>query len=82
MAYKGNRGFDPTVRLKSLIFGFWICVCVVSSFRIAYAYNLPDTGQTKCYDITREIPCPAQGEPFYGQDAQVSGIPAYLSVQW
>jgi len=33
----------------------------------------PDTGQTKCYDNTSEIPCPAPGEPFYGQDAQYAG---------
>lgn len=30
----------------------------------------PDTGQTKCYDDTGEIPCPSPGQPFYGQDAQ------------
>ena len=28
------------------------------------------TGQTKCYDMEKEIPCPKEGEPFYGQDAQ------------
>ncbi len=33
----------------------------------------PDTGQTKCYNNTQEIPCPAHGEPFYGQDAQYTG---------
>jgi hypothetical protein len=33
----------------------------------------PDTGQTKCYNDTVEIPCPQQGEPFYGQDAQYEG---------
>ncbi len=27
------------------------------------------TSQLKCYDENREIPCPAPGEPFYGQDA-------------
>ena len=27
------------------------------------------TGQTKCYDETAEINCPAEGEAFYGQDA-------------
>ena len=27
------------------------------------------TGQTKCYDNEKEIPCPREGEPFYGQDA-------------
>ena len=36
-----------------------------------YQYHhtpIPDTGQTKCYNDTVEIPCPAPGEPFYGQD--------------
>ena len=28
------------------------------------------TGQTKCYSETAEITCPAEGEPFFGQDAQ------------
>lgn len=28
------------------------------------------TGQTKCYNNTEEIPCPAAGADFYGQDAQ------------
>jgi len=36
---------------------------------------LPDTGQTKCYDEEAEIPCPAQGEPFYGQDGTYVGTP-------
>ena len=47
-------------------------VCAVSLIFpcIALAGTLPDTGQTKCYDNTQEIPCPNPGEPFYGQDAQ------------
>ena len=32
--------------------------------------TLPDTGQTKCYNNSAEIPCPQPGQPFYGQDAQ------------
>jgi hypothetical protein len=35
-------------------------------------FRLPDTGQTKCYDDTGEIPCPKTGELFYGQDASYS----------
>ncbi|ETR68010.1 MAG: hypothetical protein OMM_10967, partial [Candidatus Magnetoglobus multicellularis str. Araruama] len=31
--------------------------------------RIPDTGQTKCYDNEKEIPCPNPGEDFYGQDA-------------
>jgi hypothetical protein len=39
---------------------------------------LPDTGQTKCYNNTGEIPCPAPGEAFYGQDGNYQGPqPAY-----
>ncbi len=35
-------------------------------------YRIPDTGQTKCYDNEKEIPCPKPGEPFYGQDGNYS----------
>ena len=28
------------------------------------------TGQTKCYNETAETDCPAEGKPFYGQDAE------------
>ena len=37
--------------------------------------QLPDTGQTKCYDDEDEIACPSPGEPFYGQDAQYTTNP-------
>lgn len=44
----------------------------------AQQYLLPDTGQTKCYDNTQEIPCPQPGQPFYGQDGNYRGPqPAY-----
>ncbi|MBO4698797.1 DUF1566 domain-containing protein [bacterium] len=36
----------------------------VSSFK-----GLSCTGQIKCYDNEKEIPCPKAGEPFSGQDA-------------
>jgi hypothetical protein len=35
----------------------------------AYPAPTPDTRQSKCYDNSREIICPAPVEPFYGQDA-------------
>ena len=40
---------------------------------------LPDTGQTKCYDVAgNEITCPTEGQPLHGQDAQYQGaVPAY-----
>lgn len=35
---------------------------------------IPDTGQTKCYNNTDQIPCPAPGQAFYGQDGNYQGI--------
>jgi hypothetical protein len=38
------------------------------------AYPIVDTGQGTCYDDSGEaIDCPAEGEAFYGQDAQYTG---------
>jgi hypothetical protein len=34
---------------------------------------LSDTGQTKCYNNSGEIPCPAPGEAFCGQDGNYQG---------
>ena len=34
-----------------------------------WAAPVPDSGQTKCYNNTVEIPCPSPGQPFYGQAA-------------
>ncbi|MEM8535406.1 MAG: DUF1566 domain-containing protein, partial [Chloroflexota bacterium] len=44
-----------------------------------YSYAIVDTGQTTCYDDDgAEITCPAEGEAFYGQDAQFTGnTPSY-----
>lgn len=39
------------------------------------AGRLHATGQTRCYDSAREIPCPSPGEPFYGQDANYAAGP-------
>jgi hypothetical protein len=36
---------------------------------------LPDTGQISCSDANgNSIPCPAEGNPFHGQDAQYSSL--------
>ena len=47
-----------------------LCVVLLMLPCMALATPIPDTGQTKCYDNTQEIPCPNPGESFYGQDAQ------------
>ncbi len=44
----------------------------------ALDYIVVDTGQVACYDNMDEIPCPAEGEAFYGQDSQYNGAaPSY-----
>jgi hypothetical protein len=47
-----------------------ISLILLASPAINKATPIPDTGQTKCYDNSQEIPCPQPGEPFQGQDAQ------------
>ena len=42
---------------------------------------VPDTGQTKCYDNSTEIPCTQPGEAFYGQDANYNiNPPSYTKL--
>ncbi len=41
---------------------------------------LPDTGQTSCYDNYRQISCPSDGMPFYGQDASYVTCPQSFKV--
>ena len=40
------------------------------------SYPIVDTGQDHCYSDTSGIPCPTEGEAFYGQDAQYQGVQA------
>ena len=47
----------------------------------AYLSQTPDTGQTKCYDNSQEIICPAPDGPFYGQDAQYAINPPSYEVK-
>jgi len=46
---------------------------------VAFSYaEIPDTGQTKCYNNTRQISCPHAGGSFYGQDGNYqSAQPKY-----
>jgi len=37
------------------------------------SYLVTDTGQNRCYNSRREITPPQPSQPFYGQDAQVTG---------
>jgi len=47
----------------------------LSTLVLAVDCPIPDTGQSKCYDATKEITCPSPGEDFYGQDAQYTCNP-------
>ncbi len=59
-----------------ILAGFLVLIALAATPGLqVQAYTLPDTGQTKCYDNTKEIPCPQPGEAFYGQDAQYQGPP-------
>jgi hypothetical protein len=51
---------------KNLIIIF-ITLLVLFSQTFVYSWPIPHSGQTKCYDNEKEIPCPKPGEPFYGQ---------------
>ncbi|MCK5737536.1 DUF1566 domain-containing protein [bacterium] len=55
---------------KKLIGGFGFLILVVFLMSgTAFSWPVPDSGQTKCYNNTEEVPCPIPGENFYGQDA-------------
>ena len=47
-----------------------------------FAWPVPDTGQTKCYNTSGgEIPCPQPGEDLYGQDANYTiNPPSYTKL--
>lgn len=36
---------------------------------------IPDTGQTRCYDLAGEIKCPLEGAALFGQDGSYQGVP-------
>ena len=42
------------------------------------SYPIVDTNQGLCFNNSEQIDCPAEGEAFYGQDAQYTGLePSY-----
>ncbi|MBF0468950.1 MAG: DUF1566 domain-containing protein [Desulfamplus sp.] len=58
------------IRYLFLSVSFWLVFAANTSF--AATWPVPDTGITKCYNNSSEIPCPSPGEPFYGQDGNYS----------
>jgi len=54
---------------QTTIFLLTILYLTASAFAENFVNSVVGTGQTKCYDDEKVIPCPKPGEPFYGQDA-------------
>lgn len=49
-------------------------ILILPAITLAAPVRLPDTGQLLCYDNSRRLSsCPAEGAPFFGQDAQYQG---------
>jgi hypothetical protein len=57
-------------KVSAIEFYSVIIILALGLPNMIFATPIPDTGQTKCYDNSQEIPCPQPGEAFYGQDAQ------------
>jgi len=61
--------FKDTVMKNKRLTSVFLFVAMLLLAAYPVSGELPDTGQTKCYDDSGEIPCPSPGQPFYGQDA-------------
>ncbi|MBF0259675.1 MAG: DUF1566 domain-containing protein, partial [Desulfamplus sp.] len=56
-----------------VIYSLLMLLFISVSPTVVRGYPVPDTGQTKCYDVAgAEISCPSQSQPFYGQDGNYS----------
>ncbi len=61
---------------KSTIFSIILTASVLFMPVCAFAWPVPESGQTECYNDTQQFNCPAsEEEAFYGQDAQYIGNP-------
>jgi len=69
---QGRHPFRPARKLMPpLLLSITLMLLIILTIFIpgvSFAWSVPDTGQTKCYNNTEEIPCPSPGEAFYGQD--------------
>ena len=57
---------------QNIIAIIYLVFIILIPTTFSFAFKLPDTGQNKCYDNEKEIPCPKPGEDFYGQDGNYS----------
>ena len=57
------------------------CLLILMMLAIVHSFPVPDTGQTKCYNDSGEIPCPAEGQALYGQDGNYTiNPPSYTNL--
>lgn len=70
--------FEYATECTTLAYDFYSCGCEAGYYWWGTAKGCTEekpvfgricTSQFKCFDNHNEIPCPSQGEPFYGQDA-------------
>ncbi len=68
-------------RLGACIFGIILLTVSTVASGAPLGRAVPATGQTKCYDNSAEIACPATGQPFFGQDATYKiNPPSYIKL--
>jgi len=71
---------DIAMNRKSLT-GVFLCFATLLLAAHAVSGPVPDTGQTKCYDDSGEIPCPSAGQSFSGQDGNYTmNPPSYTKL--
>ena len=78
---KGTSGHDSSARWLAparTLLGVSALALSAGPLTAARTYPLVGTGQTRCYDDTKEIRCPVVGQPFCGQDDRhPANTPAY-----
>jgi hypothetical protein len=83
--YPTKGGFQIKRFAKYILLAL-LATVMVGSVAVAYSVApmsmastyVVDTGQSKCYNNSQEITCPASGQSFYGQDANYAGnTPSY-----
>jgi hypothetical protein len=75
-------GKGPLYRAAFMALPLSFALFVAAFTGTAFAWPVPDTGQTTCYDVAGNvIPCPAPGQDLYGQDGNYNiNTPSYTKL--
>ena len=72
---------NPKIQKISILSVSLVSLLFFIMLNNAFPWPIPDSGQTTCYNLEKEIPCPKSGEPFYGQDANYNiNPPSYTKL--